>query len=136
MQISAIPYVDVLPSQANANSDPLCSQTRPIEVSEYWSTVLLDEWAVQASLERQLNLPISVVASADALIQAKGQIGFIDLFTLPLYEVAADVMPGMSLLKTRDGHVLNPPFPCSQIFGTSRINAQTTVRYGKPVTTR
>lgn len=65
-------------------------------MSEYWSTVLLDEWAVQASLERQLNLPISVVASADALIQAKGQIGFIDLFTLPLYEAAADAMPGKS----------------------------------------
>ena len=56
--------------------------------------MLLDEWAVQASLERQLSLPISVVASADALIQAKGQIGFIDLFTLPLYETAADAMPG------------------------------------------
>ncbi|GHJ84156.1 hypothetical protein NliqN6_0558 [Naganishia liquefaciens] len=73
----------------------ISNPTRPIEVSEYWSTVLLDEWAVQASLERKLNLPISVVASADALIQAKGQIGFIDLFTLPLYETAADAMPDL-----------------------------------------
>lgn len=70
-------------------------------MSEYWSTVLLDEWAVQASLERQLDLPISVVASADALIQAKGQIGFIDLFTLPLYEAAADVMPGKCCFAVR-----------------------------------
>lgn len=53
---------------------------------------------MQASLERQLNLPISVVASANALIQAKGQIGFIDLFTLPLYETAAEAMPGQCLL--------------------------------------
>jgi hypothetical protein len=48
-------------------------------------------------LERKLNLPISVVASADALIQAKGQIGFIDLFTLPLYEAATDAMPGKTV---------------------------------------
>lgn len=67
-------------------------------MSEYWSTVLLDEWAVQASLEQKLNLPVSVVASADAVIQAKGQIGFIDLFTLPLYEAAADAMPSKNLV--------------------------------------
>jgi hypothetical protein len=65
-------------------------QTRPIEVSEHWSTVLLAEWANQASLEQELSLPVSVVASADAAIQAKGQIGFIDLFTLPLFDAAAD----------------------------------------------
>jgi hypothetical protein len=69
-------------------------QTRPIEVSEHWSTVLLAEWANQASLEQELQLPIYVVASADAAIQAKGQIGFIDLFTLPLFDAAADAMPG------------------------------------------
>jgi hypothetical protein len=71
-------------------------QTRPIEVSEHWSTVLLAEWANQASLEQELQLPVSVVASADAAIQAKGQIGFIDLFTLPLFDAAADAMPGAS----------------------------------------
>lgn len=55
--------------------------------------MLLEEWANQAHLEQELDLPISVVASADAAIQAKGQIGFIDLFTLPLYETVADAMP-------------------------------------------
>lgn len=72
-------------------------------MSEYWSTVLLDEWAVQASLEQKLNLPVSVVASADAVIQAKGQIGFIDLFTLPLYEAAADAMPSKNLVSYAEG---------------------------------
>ena len=56
--------------------------------------MLLAEWANQATLEQELQLPVSVVASADAAIQAKGQIGFIDLFTLPLFDAAADAMPG------------------------------------------
>ena len=69
-------------------------QTRPIDVSEHWSTVLLKEWAVQASLEQDLDLPVSVIASADSALQAKGQIGFIDLFTQPLFEAVSDVLPG------------------------------------------
>jgi hypothetical protein len=73
-------------------------QTRPIDVSEHWSSVLLEEWAKQASLELELNLPVSVIASADAALQAKGQVGFIDLFTRPLFEAASDALPGMSLL--------------------------------------
>lgn len=63
-------------------------------MSEHWSTVLLKEWAVQASLEQDLDLPVSVIASADAALQAKGQIGFIDLFTQPLFEAVSDVIPG------------------------------------------
>lgn len=76
-------------------------QTRPIEVSEHWSSVLLDEWAIQAQLEQELTLPVTVVASADAAIQAKGQIGFIDLFTMPLFEAAADAMPGKRVCVVR-----------------------------------
>jgi hypothetical protein len=75
---------------------PFCPvpQTRPIDVSEHWSSVLLEEWAKQASLEQDLGLPVSVIASADAALQAKGQIGFIDLFTQPLFEAVADILPG------------------------------------------
>jgi hypothetical protein len=80
-------------------------------VSEHWSTVLLAEWANQASLEQELSLPVSVVASADAAIQAKGQIGFIDLFTLPLFDAAADAMPGEWILRflLARCHVLKSP---------------------------
>jgi hypothetical protein len=55
--------------------------------------VLLEEWAKQASLETDLELPVSVIASADQALQAKGQIGFIDLFTQPLFEAVSDVLP-------------------------------------------
>lgn len=70
------------------------TQTRPIDVSMHWSSVLLKEWAVQASLEQDLDLPVSVIASADAALQAKGQVGFIDLFTQPLFEAVSVVIPG------------------------------------------
>ena len=59
--------------------------------------MLLKEWAVQASLETDLELPVSVIASADAALQAKGQIGFIKLFTQPLFDAVSDVLPGASL---------------------------------------
>jgi hypothetical protein len=70
------------------------TQTRPLDVSQYWSSVLLEEWAKQASLEQDLDLPVSVIASADAALQAKGQIGFIDLFTQPLFQAVSVVLPG------------------------------------------
>ena len=36
-----------------------------------------------------------MVSAADGIMQAKGQIGFIDLFTKPLFRVTASVIPGM-----------------------------------------
>jgi hypothetical protein len=54
----------------------------------------LEEWAKQASLEQDLDLPVSVIGSADAALQAKGQIGFIDLFTQPLFEAVSEILPG------------------------------------------
>lgn len=82
--------------QAIIKCADISNPTRPIEVSEHWSSVLLQEWANQASLEQELALPVSVVATADAGIQAKGQIGFIDLFVLPLFETAAGSMPDLA----------------------------------------
>lgn len=37
---------------------------------------------------------MSVIASADAALQAKGQIGFIKLFTQPLFDAVSRVLPG------------------------------------------
>lgn len=63
--------------------------------------MLLEEWAKQASLEQDLDLPVSVVASADAALQAKGQIGFIDLFTQPLFAAVSDILPGELCVRIR-----------------------------------
>lgn len=63
-------------------------------MSEHWSTALLQEWSCQAVLELELGLPVSVVASANEIVQAKGQVGFIDLFTKPLFDTTASLIPG------------------------------------------
>lgn len=96
----------VLVCQALIKCADISNPTRPIAVSEHWSTVLLQEWAMQASLEQQLSLPVSVVASADASLQAKGQVGFIDLFTQPLFDAASDAMPRESYLDQADFRTL------------------------------
>ena len=91
----------VLVCQALIKCADISNPTRPVAVSEHWSTVLLQEWAMQASLELQLALPVSVVASADASLQAKGQVGFIDLFTQPLFDAASDAMPRKFIINPR-----------------------------------
>lgn len=87
----------IMISQALIKCADISNPTRPIDVSEHWSTVLLDEWTKQASLEEELALPVSVAAGVDARLQAKGQVGFIDLFTAPLFRATADVLPEMQV---------------------------------------
>lgn len=84
-------------------------------MSEHWSKVLLEEWSSQALLERELGLPPSVVANTDELGQAKGQIGFITMFTKPLFEAATLLVPGSySLDLTRLGIVMLTRFMLRQ----------------------
>ncbi|OCF35312.1 hypothetical protein I316_02858 [Kwoniella heveanensis BCC8398] len=90
-------YDRVMICQALIKCADISNPTRPIDVSQHWSSVLLEEWAKQASLEQDLDLPVSVVASADAALQAKGQIGFIDLFTLPLFEAVSEALPELQV---------------------------------------
>ncbi|KAK6902664.1 hypothetical protein I203_107922 [Kwoniella mangroviensis CBS 8507] len=90
-------YDRVMICQALIKCADISNPTRPIDVSQHWSSVLLEEWAKQASLESDLELPVSVVASADAALQAKGQIGFIDLFTLPLFEAVSEALPELQV---------------------------------------
>ncbi|KAG8964207.1 3',5'-cyclic-nucleotide phosphodiesterase [Tulasnella sp. 419] len=79
--------------QALIKCGDISNPTRPHAVSEHWSTALLEEWSSQAQLERELGLNPSVVDSNDGIVQAKGQIGFIDLFTKPLFGSLAAVVP-------------------------------------------
>ncbi|KAL1407396.1 3',5'-cyclic-nucleotide phosphodiesterase [Vanrija albida] len=85
----------VMLCQALIKCADISNPARPIDISEHWSTVLLDEWCKQASLEEELSLPVSVVAGVDARLQAKGQVGFIDLFTKPLFQTTAEALPEM-----------------------------------------
>lgn len=71
-------------------------QTRPHRISRAWSTALLEEWTVQASIETEFGLPISVMTldPTDTKAQAKSQVGFIDLFAKPLFNAMAAVVDG------------------------------------------
>ncbi|PVG01404.1 HD-domain/PDEase-like protein [Serendipita vermifera] len=82
--------------QALMKCADISNPCRPHSISKHWSTVLLEEWAAQALLERHLGLPVSVVADANEKIQCVGQIGFIKLFTQPLFDKVAEAIPGLS----------------------------------------
>ncbi|KAG8971842.1 3',5'-cyclic-nucleotide phosphodiesterase, partial [Tulasnella sp. 427] len=96
--------VKMLVCQALIKCGDISNPTRPHAVSEHWSSALLEEWSCQAMLERELGLPLSVAASADEVTQAKGQIGFIDLFTKPLFDTASSVIPSMEVF-ARQGDI-------------------------------
>ncbi|BFZ60719.1 3',5'-cyclic-nucleotide phosphodiesterase [Saitoella coloradoensis] len=69
---------------------------RPYELSREWSRVLIDEFAAQSQTEQKLGLPPAVPPPAtNVQAQSKGQVGFIDLFALPLFRTVAGVLPSM-----------------------------------------
>ncbi|KAJ1311820.1 hypothetical protein OPQ81_010281 [Rhizoctonia solani] len=85
--------------QALIKCGDISNPTRPHAVSEHWSKVLLEEWACQATLEQELDLPVTVVnvdIANGAKQQAQGQVNFIDLFTQPLFDATAQVIPQLS----------------------------------------
>ncbi|KAG8729500.1 3',5'-cyclic-nucleotide phosphodiesterase [Ceratobasidium sp. 423] len=85
--------------QALIKCGDISNPTRPHAVSEHWSRVLLEEWACQATFEQELDLPVTVVnvdIANGAKQQAQGQVNFIDIFTQPLFNATADVIPQLS----------------------------------------
>ncbi|CUA77006.1 hypothetical protein RSOLAG22IIIB_12472 [Rhizoctonia solani] len=85
--------------QALIKCGDISNPTRPHAVSEHWSRVLLEEWACQATFEQELDLPVTVVnvdIANGAKQQAQGQVNFIDIFTQPLFNATAKVIPQLS----------------------------------------
>ncbi|KAH8914455.1 HD-domain/PDEase-like protein [Atractiella rhizophila] len=83
----------------------ISNPTRPHEISKLWSTALFKEWAVQSEFESEYSLPLTLprleresgevigpngiegeMDGKSRLQQAKGQLGFINLFCKPLFE--------------------------------------------------
>ncbi|GAA5851196.1 hypothetical protein JCM8547_004162 [Rhodosporidiobolus lusitaniae] len=85
----------------------ISNPTRPHRISRVWASALLQEWAVQASIEADFGLPITVMTQDpnDVKAQAKGQVGFIDLFCKPLFAAMAGVVDEFAdfVEKLRDG---------------------------------
>ena len=84
------------PAPLPYSTDNSSTQTRPHRISRAWSTALLSEWAAQAAIEEEFNLPITVMCldALDTKAQAKSQVGFIDLFARPLFDSMAGVVDG------------------------------------------
>ncbi|BGP16120.1 hypothetical protein JCM10213_007500 [Rhodosporidiobolus nylandii] len=85
----------------------ISNPTRPHRISRVWASALLQEWAVQASIEADFGLPVTVMTQDpnDVKAQAKGQVGFIDLFCKPLFAAMAGVVEEFAdfVEKLRDG---------------------------------
>ncbi|KOS18613.1 hypothetical protein ESCO_000719 [Escovopsis weberi] len=62
-----------------------------------WMHILAEEFSRQASMEDELEITSSLMAppKKDFLSLANAQLGFMNLFAIPLFQGVADVMPGM-----------------------------------------
>jgi hypothetical protein len=60
-------------------------------------TILCDEFSRQAAMEEQIGIPSSLISppKKDFMSLAKAQLGFVNLFAVPLFEGLADVLPQM-----------------------------------------
>lgn len=70
---------------------------RKHEISSKWTIILTDEFARQATMEKDLGIPTALFAPPvrETIELGKSQIGFINLFALPLFEGVVEVMPAM-----------------------------------------
>ncbi|GAA5943750.1 3',5'-cyclic-nucleotide phosphodiesterase PDE2 [Sporobolomyces koalae] len=90
-------------------SADISNPSRPHRISQVWSAALQAEWSVQAKIEADFNLPITVMVQdpTDSKALAKGQMGFIDLFCKPLFTAMASCVDEFHEFndKLRDGRL-------------------------------
>ncbi|KAK3379531.1 hypothetical protein B0T24DRAFT_160956 [Lasiosphaeria ovina] len=62
-----------------------------------WMHILSDEFSRQAAMETELAIPTSLMAppKKEILALAKAQLGFMNLFAIPLFQGVADILPAM-----------------------------------------
>ncbi|ODA82845.2 hypothetical protein RJ55_01354 [Drechmeria coniospora] len=67
------------------------------ETAQQWMHILAEEFSRQASMEDELEIKSSLMArpKKDSVSLGKAQLGFMDLFAIPLFQGVADVMPAM-----------------------------------------
>ncbi|KZT60950.1 HD-domain/PDEase-like protein [Calocera cornea HHB12733] len=91
----------VLICQAVLHAADISNPVRPFATGVQWSSALIREWSNQALLEAALHLPRtqavwpSLRTVEYQLKQAKGQVGFLDQATLPLFQVLQRILPKM-----------------------------------------
>lgn len=62
-----------------------------------WMHILSDEFMRQATMEEELDIKTSLMMppKKDILSLGTGQLGFMNMFAIPLFQGVADIMPGM-----------------------------------------
>lgn len=62
-----------------------------------WNHILSDEFARQATMETELGIQSSLMAppKKDVISRSKAQLGFMNLFAIPLFQGVADILPAM-----------------------------------------
>lgn len=73
----------------------ISNEVRPTDVSEPWCEALLDEFFCQSDAEKAKGLPFAPFMDRDKVTKPGAQIGFISFVMIPLYELAAKVLPNM-----------------------------------------
>ncbi|KAF4124153.1 3',5'-cyclic-nucleotide phosphodiesterase [Geosmithia morbida] len=70
---------------------------RRYDAAVQWMHILSEEFSRQASMEDELQIPSALMAppKKDISSLVKAQLGFMNLFAIPLFQGVADVMPGM-----------------------------------------
>ncbi|KAF7585684.1 3',5'-cyclic-nucleotide phosphodiesterase [Aspergillus hancockii] len=72
---------------------------RPWDVAEKWTKILQEEFANQGEMEKEVGMETALFGGPPELGNtyklATGQIGFMSIFALPLFEGVADILPDM-----------------------------------------
>jgi 3',5'-cyclic-nucleotide phosphodiesterase len=77
---------------------PLIEQARKYDVATQWTMILTDEFARQAAMEKDLGIPSALFAPPvrETIELGKSQLGFMNMFAIPLFQGVSDVMPAMA----------------------------------------
>ncbi|KAI0840445.1 HD-domain/PDEase-like protein [Hypoxylon sp. FL0890] len=70
---------------------------RKHEAALQWMYILCDEFSRQATMENDIGIPSSLISppKKDFLSLAQAQLGFMNMFAIPLFQGVADVFPAM-----------------------------------------
>lgn len=73
---------------------------RPWEVAEPWTKILQDEFANQGEMEKEVGMETALFGGppevGNVYKLATGQIGFMSIFAIPLFEGVSDILPQLN----------------------------------------
>ncbi|KAI1128512.1 hypothetical protein F5Y10DRAFT_173495 [Nemania abortiva] len=70
---------------------------RRYDAALQWMNILCDEFSRQATMEKEIGIPSSLISppKKDFMSLAKAQLGFVNLFAIPLFRGVAEILPQM-----------------------------------------